>query len=77
MVLNPRLVLQVAMFEVLQSYGQTVSVPAEVCKVIQVKESQKEELTKNQLVHDQRLWDLGDYIVPTVKKVFKDTGIQS
>ena len=49
---------------------------AEVYKIFQVKEAQNEGLTNNQLILDQKLWDLGDYIVPTVKKVLKNIGKQ-
>lgn len=37
MMAYPRLVLQTDIFEVTQSYGDTVRVPSDVCKIMEVK----------------------------------------
>ncbi|XP_055769657.1 uncharacterized protein LOC129845776 [Salvelinus fontinalis] len=77
MVVNPRLVLQTAMFEVTQSYGDSVRVPSDVCKIMQVKEARRESWTNEQLVLDRRLWEFGDYLVPSVDEVLQKLGIQT
>lgn len=77
MVVNPRLVLQTAMFEVTQSYGDSVRVPSDVCKIMQVKEAQRESWTNEQLVLDRRLWEFGEYLVPSVDEVLQKLGIQT
>ncbi|CAB1327589.1 unnamed protein product [Coregonus sp. 'balchen'] len=77
MVVNPRLVLQTAMFEVTQNYGDTVRVPSDVCKIMQVKKAQRESWTNEQLVLDRSLWEFGDDLVPTVDKVLQKLGIQT
>lgn len=71
MVVNPRLVVQTAMFEVLKNYGKTVKVPSDVCKVMEVKEHQGENTATEHLVLDKRLWDFADRLAPNVDQVMQ------
>lgn len=57
MVVNPWLVLQTDMFEVTQSYVDTVRVLSDVCKIMQVKEAQKGSWSNEQLVLNRGLWE--------------------
>ncbi|XP_034145566.1 uncharacterized protein LOC105005813 isoform X1 [Esox lucius] len=74
MVVNPRKVLQTAIFEVTQSYGDTVRVPFDLCKIMQVTEAPRENWTKDQLVLDRSLWKFRDYLVPTVDEILQKLG---
>jgi len=71
MVINPRLVVQTAMFEVLKNYGETVDVPSSMCLVMQVKphEESKEDSNGKSLVLDTRIREFKDLLEPKMYEI--------
>ena len=75
MVVNPRLVVQTAMFEVLKNYGETVDVPSSIARVRQVKPSEENNEDANgiNLILDTRIGEFKDLLKPKVNEVVKKT----
>ncbi|KAJ3602350.1 hypothetical protein NHX12_030108 [Muraenolepis orangiensis] len=74
MVVNPRLVVQTAMFEVLKNYGETVDVPSSMCKILQVKlRQEKKDTNGKNVVLDTRIEEFKDLLNPKVNEIVKKT----
>ena len=73
MVVNPRLVVQTAAFEVLKNYGETVGVPSSMARVMQVKPPTENNGDTNgmNLVHDSRIGEFKHLLQPKVNEVVK------
>ncbi|CAL8349578.1 unnamed protein product [Merluccius merluccius] len=73
MVVNPRLVVQTAMFEVLKTYGERVYVPSSMALVMQVKprEESKEDANGKNVVLDERIGEFKDLLEPKVNEIVK------
>lgn len=75
MIVQPRLVEQTSVHEVLRNSGQKYKVPPEVCRIIHVRVALQGSLTVEQLHEDKRLWDFHEKLIPNVDKALKRVGL--
>uniref|UniRef100_A0A8C6NUA1 Glycosyltransferase family 92 protein n=1 Tax=Nothobranchius furzeri TaxID=105023 RepID=A0A8C6NUA1_NOTFU len=74
MIVQPRMVEQTSVHEVLKYFGQTYRVPLEVCRLIHVRVALRGSLTLEQLNVDKRLWDFQEKLISNVDKVLGKLG---
>ena len=72
-----RLVEQTSVHEVLKTFGETFTVPMDVCRIIHVRVALRGSLTLQQLNEDKRLWDFQEKLIPNVDKVLRRAGLLS
>ncbi|XP_039992388.1 uncharacterized protein LOC120795016 [Xiphias gladius] len=75
MIIQPRMVEQTSVHEVLKNFGQHFKVPPDVCRIIHVRVCLQGSLTLQQLHVDKRLWDFTGKLIPNVDKVLKRAGL--
>ncbi|XP_053291317.1 beta-1,4-galactosyltransferase galt-1 [Pleuronectes platessa] len=75
MILQPRLVEQTSVHEVIKHMGNYFQVPQEICRIIHVRVALQKALTLEELNVDKRLWDFHEKLVPNVDKVLKRAGL--
>ena len=66
---------QTSVHSVLQSFGEVVKVPPDVCRIIHVRVALQGRLTLDQLHVDQRLWDFSERLVPRVDRALRGAGL--
>nr|XP_054597693.1 uncharacterized protein LOC107373779 [Nothobranchius furzeri] len=69
MIVQPRLVEQTSVHEVLKYFGKNYKVPLDVCRLIHVRVALRGSLTMEQLNVDKRLWDFQKNLISNVDKV--------
>ncbi|XP_070776833.1 uncharacterized protein [Enoplosus armatus] len=77
MIVQPRMVEQTSVHEVLKMFGQKFKVPPDVCRIIHSPISTPTQRPLEQLHVDTRLWDFKDKLFPTVSKVLRRAGLSS
>ncbi|XP_022605803.1 uncharacterized protein LOC111225302 isoform X2 [Seriola dumerili] len=75
MIVQPRLVEQTSVHELLKNFGQRYKVPPDVCRIIHVRVPLQGRLTREQLHVDKRLWDFHEKLIPSVDKALKRVGL--
>ncbi|KAJ4939891.1 hypothetical protein JOQ06_029327 [Pogonophryne albipinna] len=75
MIVQPRLVEQTSVHEVIKNFGELFKVPMDVCRIIHVRESLRGSLKFEQRREDKRLWDFKEKLIPNVDKVLKRAGL--
>lgn len=75
MIVQPRLVEQTSVHEVLKNFGKQYKVPPEVCRIVHVRVALQGSLKKEQLHEDKRLWDFHEKLIPNVDKALKRVGL--
>ena len=66
---------QTSVHSVLQSFGEVVQVPPDVCRIVHVRVPLQGHLTLDQLHVDQRLWDFSERLVPRVDWALRRAGL--
>ncbi|CAG5866629.1 unnamed protein product [Menidia menidia] len=74
MIIQPRLVEQTSVHEVIKNFGQRYKVPPEVCRLIHVRVPLR-GLKQDQLTVDNRLWDFQEKLILNVDKALKKVGL--
>ncbi|KAL7380297.1 hypothetical protein ABVT39_015279 [Epinephelus coioides] len=77
MIVQPRLVVQTSVHDVLRHYGQHFKVPMEICRLIHVRVPLQGSLKLEQLNEDKRLWDFHEELIPNVDKALRRAGLLS
>lgn len=77
MIVQPRMVEQTSVHEVLKAFGQQYKVPLDVCRIIHVRVALQGGLTLEQLNVDKRLWDFSNQLIPNVDRELKRAGLLS
>ncbi|XP_023807609.1 uncharacterized protein LOC101167664 isoform X3 [Oryzias latipes] len=75
MIVQPRLVEQTSVHELLRSLGEQFYVPMQICRMIHVRVSQLKSLQWEELNEDKRLWDFQEKLIPNVDKVLRRAGL--
>ncbi|CAK6966975.1 uncharacterized protein LOC128375272 isoform X1 [Scomber scombrus] len=75
MIVQPRLVEQTSVHDVLKNFGQRYKVPQQVCRIIHVRVALQGSLKLEQLHEDKRLWDFHKKLIPNVDKALKRVGL--
>ncbi|XP_058471608.1 uncharacterized protein LOC131444920 isoform X1 [Solea solea] len=74
-IIQPRMVEQTSVHEVLKKFGQVFKVPPQVCRLIHVRARLQEALTIDQLHVDKRLWEFHERLIPNVDVVLRRAGL--
>ncbi|XP_060946733.1 uncharacterized protein LOC133023676 [Limanda limanda] len=74
LIVQPRLVEQTSVHEVIKQMGKNFKVPQEICRIIHICKIPR-VLTLEQLTVDNRLWDFHRKLVPNVDKALKRAGL--
>ncbi|XP_034530397.1 uncharacterized protein LOC117805902 [Notolabrus celidotus] len=74
LIVQPRLVEQVSVHEVLKTSGETFHVPPDVCRIIHIRGPLR-GLKFEQLKEDKRLWDFHKKLIPNVDNALKRAGL--
>ncbi|XP_044023273.1 glycosyltransferase family 92 protein F13G3.3-like isoform X2 [Siniperca chuatsi] len=77
MIVQPRMVEQTSVHEVLKNFGERYKVPLDTCRIIHVRVALRGELKLEQLNEDKRLWDFSKKLIPNVDKELKRAGLLS
>ncbi|XP_037551241.1 uncharacterized protein LOC119427677 [Nematolebias whitei] len=75
LIVQPRMVEQTSVHEVLKRFGQQYKAPQELCRTIHVRTPLQGPLKLEQLHVDKRLWDFQEKLIPNVDKVLKKVGM--
>ncbi|KAK5886565.1 hypothetical protein CesoFtcFv8_017587 [Champsocephalus esox] len=75
MIVQPRLVEQTSVHEVIKNFGERFKVPMDICRIIHVRVALRGSLKFEQLREDKRLWDFQKKLIPNVDKVLKREGL--
>ncbi|XP_026195383.1 uncharacterized protein LOC113148104 [Anabas testudineus] len=75
MIVQPRMVEQTSVHEVLKNFGERYKVPLDVCRIVHVRVALQGHLKMEQLNIDKRLWDFNEKLISNVDKVLKKVGI--
>ncbi|KAK5916958.1 hypothetical protein CgunFtcFv8_011887 [Champsocephalus gunnari] len=75
MIVQPRLVEQTSVHEVIKNFGERFKVPMDICRIIHVRVALRGSLKFEQLREDKRLWDFQKKLIPNVDKVLKKAGL--
>ncbi|XP_008302254.1 uncharacterized protein LOC103374017 [Stegastes partitus] len=75
LIVQPRMVEQTSVHEVLKHFGRRYKVPLEVCRIIHVCKVPRESLQLEQLHVDKRLWDFHEKLIPNVDRVLQRVGL--
>ncbi|KAF3701032.1 Glycosyltransferase family 92 protein F13G3.3 [Channa argus] len=71
MIVQPKMVEQTSVHEVLKYSGPLYKVPPEVCRIIHVRVALRGSLTLEQLNVDKRLWDFQEKLISKTDEVLK------
>uniref|UniRef100_A0A3B3HLQ5 Glycosyltransferase family 92 protein n=1 Tax=Oryzias latipes TaxID=8090 RepID=A0A3B3HLQ5_ORYLA len=74
-IVQPRLVEQTSVHEVLKKFGQRFKVPMGVCRIIYIRVALRGSLKLEQLHEDKRLWDFQEKLIPNVDKALRRAGL--
>ncbi|XP_071354635.1 uncharacterized protein [Trachinotus anak] len=77
MIVQPRLVEQTSVHELIKNSGQRSKIQPSVCRIIHVRTPLQGALKLEQLHVDKRLWDFQEKLIPRVDKVLKRVGLLS
>nr|XP_046269097.1 uncharacterized protein LOC124072016 [Scatophagus argus] len=77
MIIQPRMVEQTSVHEVLKNFGDRYKVPPDICRIIHVRVALQGALTVEQLNVDKRLWDFSEKLIPKVDKALEKAGLLS
>ncbi|XP_068608238.1 uncharacterized protein [Brachionichthys hirsutus] len=77
MIVQPRMVEQTSVHEVLKNFGQRYNVPQDVCRLIHVRVPMRGNLKLEELTVDTRLWAFSKKMIPNVDKALKRAGLLS
>ncbi|CAJ1074419.1 uncharacterized protein LOC121526620 isoform X1 [Xyrichtys novacula] len=75
MIVQPRLVEQVSVHEVLKTFGAIYTVSPDVCRIIHVRVPLRGQLKLEELKEDKRLWDFHEELIPNVDKALRRAGL--
>ncbi|XP_068608237.1 uncharacterized protein [Brachionichthys hirsutus] len=75
MIVDPRLVEQTSVHEVLKTFGQVLKVPPELCHIIHSPLHVPKPKPLERLRVDTRLWDFKDQLLPSMKTVLERAGL--
>ncbi|XP_022049698.1 uncharacterized protein LOC110951085 [Acanthochromis polyacanthus] len=75
LIIQPRMVEQTSVHEVLKNFGRRYKVPPHVCRIIHVRMALQGSLTLEQLHVDKRLWDFQEKLIPNVDRVLQRVGL--
>uniref|UniRef100_A0A3B3HQM6 Glycosyltransferase family 92 protein n=1 Tax=Oryzias latipes TaxID=8090 RepID=A0A3B3HQM6_ORYLA len=75
MIVQPKLVEQTSVHEVLRKFGGRYIVPWELCRFIHIHVARRTSLKLEQLNEDKRLWDFQEKLIPNVDKALKRAGL--
>ncbi|XP_065822378.1 uncharacterized protein [Labrus bergylta] len=75
LIVQPRLVEQVSVHDVLKAFGTTFKVPPDVCRIIHVRVYLRGKLDAKELNEDKRLWDFNEKLIPSVDKALERAGL--
>uniref|UniRef100_A0A3B5B487 Glycosyltransferase family 92 protein n=1 Tax=Stegastes partitus TaxID=144197 RepID=A0A3B5B487_9TELE len=75
MIVQPRMVEQTSVHEVLKHFGERYKVPLEVCRIIHVRVALRGPLPLEQLHEDKRLWDFHEKLIPNVDGALQRAGL--
>ncbi|XP_054469193.1 uncharacterized protein LOC129102982 isoform X2 [Anoplopoma fimbria] len=75
MILQPRMVQQTSVHEVLKMFGKMFKVPPDVCRIIHSPIRTPTQQPLEQLHVDKRLWDFTERLLPSVDKVLRRAGL--
>ncbi|KAF6718653.1 hypothetical protein FQA47_012441 [Oryzias melastigma] len=75
MIVQPRLVEQTSVHEVLKKFGLRYKVPMDVCRIVHVRVALQGSLKLEQLNEDKRLWDFQEKLIPNVDKALQRAGM--
>ncbi|KAF6718656.1 hypothetical protein FQA47_012444 [Oryzias melastigma] len=64
MIVQPKLVQQTSVHEVLKKYGKRYKVPWDLCRFIHVHVARRTSLKLEELKEDKRLWDFQEKLIP-------------
>ncbi|TRZ02204.1 hypothetical protein DNTS_030434 [Danionella cerebrum] len=77
MVLNPRKIEQTSVHSSLKHYGYMSYVAFNLARMVHVREPMQENLTKEQLQMDTRVWDFERKLIPNVDRTLKLSGLSN
>ncbi|XP_045919252.1 uncharacterized protein LOC123979390 [Micropterus dolomieu] len=77
MIVQPRMVEQTSVHDVLKMFGDKFKVPPDVCRIIHSPISTPTQRPLEQLHVDTRLWDFKEELLPSVSKVLRRAGLLS
>uniref|UniRef100_A0A3B3DEY0 Glycosyltransferase family 92 protein n=1 Tax=Oryzias melastigma TaxID=30732 RepID=A0A3B3DEY0_ORYME len=75
MIVQPKLVQQTSVHEVLKKYGKRYKVPWDLCRFIHVHVARRTSLKLEELNEDKRLWDFQEKLIPNVDKALERAGL--
>ncbi|XP_073338880.1 glycosyltransferase family 92 protein F13G3.3-like [Pagrus major] len=75
MIVQPRMVEQTSVHEVLKNSGPWFKVPPDVCRLIHVRVPLRGSLKLEELNVDNRLWTFSEKLIPNVDKQLKKAGL--
>ncbi|KAF6718657.1 hypothetical protein FQA47_012445 [Oryzias melastigma] len=75
MIVQPRLVEQTSVHEVIKTFGLRLKVPMEVCRIVHVRVALRKSLKLVELNEDKRLWDFQEKLIPNVDKALQKAGM--
>ncbi|KAM6968572.1 uncharacterized protein LKV04_017422 [Tautogolabrus adspersus] len=75
LIVQPRLIEQVSVHEVLKAFGNTYKVHPDVCRIIHVRAALRGKLKLEELNEDKRLWDFHQELIPNVDEALKRAGL--
>ncbi|KAM3595336.1 uncharacterized protein V6R79_021830 [Siganus canaliculatus] len=75
MIVQPRMVEQTSVHEVLKNFGQRYKVPLEICRIIHVRVALQGGLPVEKLNVDKRLWDFSEKLISNVDKRLRKAGL--
>ncbi|XP_024133628.1 uncharacterized protein LOC112149878 [Oryzias melastigma] len=75
MIVQPRLVEQSSVHQLLRNLGEQFYVPKEICRIIHVRVALLKSLQLEELNEDKRLWDFQEKLIPNVDKVLRRAGL--
>ncbi|XP_054597697.2 uncharacterized protein [Nothobranchius furzeri] len=73
MIVQPRMVEQTSVHEVLKKFGQRYKVPLEVCRIIHTSVAGSPHV--GHIYVDKRLWNFHERLIPNVDRVLKRVGL--
>ncbi|KAF6718667.1 hypothetical protein FQA47_012455 [Oryzias melastigma] len=75
MIVQPRLVEQSSVHQLLRNLGEQFYIPKEICRIIHVRVALLKSLQLEELNEDKRLWDFQEKLIPNVDKVLRRAGL--
>ncbi|XP_004076119.1 glycosyltransferase family 92 protein F13G3.3-like [Oryzias latipes] len=75
MIVQPRLVEQTSVHQLLRNLGEQFYVPMQICRIIHVRVALLKSLQWEELNEDKRLWDFQEKLIPNVDQVLRRAGL--